>query len=382
MLASLRGDDGGPSLVIVVDVVVEDARKRPITDLKPTELEVVQDAERQKVASFKAQAVPGHYEITYAPLSGKIGSVTIRVLRPGSHVRGPQGDFLKPRIIRPPTALEAELERVLAARGEASDLRCLAAVFQFEPRTDGIHQAIAVEVPSSELRFTEDRGQLHGHLQILVRLKDETGRVVERLTLDRPVQTAAVARVGSSAFGRLVWTGHVHLQAGSYTAETLVFEPGSGRATTRRLSFQAIASRALQLSSVSLLQPREFLHLAEPAPDDPFVVAGTPVMPTLDLVVAAGADAQVRFFVTIYPDPKSVEAPTLLLELRRRDEVVGSVPLKLPPPESDQIRYVGLMPTRSFRPGVYVLRLVSQQASAAVSADASFTVARAEALAP
>ena len=106
-------------------------------------------------------------------------------------------------------------------------------------------------------------------------------------------------------------------------------------------------------------------------------------MPTLDLVVAAGASAQVRFLVSVYPDPKSPEPPTLLLELRRGEEVVGSVPVKLPPPESTgEIRYVGLMPTRTFRPAAYVLRLVARQGSTTASEETSFTVAPVEQPAP
>jgi len=375
-----RADDVGPQMVIVVDLVVEDAARKPITNLKRVELEVFQDGEIQAVSSFKARGLPGHYEISYTPRSGKAGGVIIRVVRAGARVRGPDGDFLKPHIVQAPSPLEAELERVLDARATAADLRCHIAVLHFEPRPDGLHQTIAVEVPSSEVRYADDNGQKRGHLQILVRVTDENERVVRRITLDRPLQTDSVVRVGSPAFERLVWTGNVHLPAGSYKVDTLVFEPESGRATTKRLSLTPPAPQsALQVSSVTVLQPREFQYLAAPTPDDPFVVSGEPVMPTLELTVAAGASAQVRFFVTIYPDPNVPEPPTLALELRRGEEIVGSVPLKLPPPgPGGEIRYVGLMPTRTFRAADYVLRVIARQGGATASETTSFKVAPAE----
>lgn len=299
------------------------------------------------------------------------------MLRPGSRARGPGGDFLKPRIIQPPSALEAELERVLEARADAADLRCRVAILHFEPRADGLHQAVAVEVPASELRFVEEEGQKRGRLQILVRVKDADDRVVRRIALDRPLQSVSVARVGVPAFERLVWTGHLHLAAGTYKVETLVLEPGSGRATAQQISLRppAVAS-TLQLSSVALLQPQGFLFLAAPAPDDPLVVSSEPVMPTLDLTVAAGATEHVRFFATLYPDARLADPPTLLLELCRGEEIVGRVPLKLPPPgPSGEIRYVGSMPTRSFRPADYVLRLVARQGDQSASEEAAFKVA-------
>lgn len=378
--STTSASDVGPQMVIVVDLVVEDAARRPITNLKRLELEIVQDGELQVVSSFKTQVVPGHYEISYTPRSGKAGGVTIRVIRAGARVRGPEGDFLRPRILQAPSSLEAELERVLDARAIAADLHCHIAALHFEPRPDGLHQTIAVEVPSSEVRYTEDQGQKRGHLQILTRVTDENERVVRRIALDRPLQTANVVRVGSPAFERLVWTGHVHLPAGSYKVDVLVFEPGSGRATTVHLALTPTAPQsALQVSSVTLLQPREFQHLADPTPDDPFVVSGESVMPTLDLVVAAGASAQVRFFVTIYPDPYVPEPPTLTLELHRGEEVVGSIPLKLPKPgPAGEIRYLGLMPTRTFRAADYVLHVVARQGGATASEKASFKVAPAE----
>jgi hypothetical protein len=75
-------------------------------------VEVVQDATRQKVRTFRSGPRPGHYELSYVPLSGRAGGVTLRVIRRGAVVRGPDGPTLKPRVISALSALEAELTGV------------------------------------------------------------------------------------------------------------------------------------------------------------------------------------------------------------------------------------------------------------------------------
>jgi hypothetical protein len=79
-----RVEDTGPQVTVVIDLFVKDAKGRPVGDLDLREIEVVQDATRQPVARFKRREEPGHYELSYAPLSGKAGPVTVRVLRPGA----------------------------------------------------------------------------------------------------------------------------------------------------------------------------------------------------------------------------------------------------------------------------------------------------------
>src|SRR5687768_10040396 len=104
-----------PALTIALDVVVEDARKRPVTDLTARQVEITQDGEKQTLADLRKASAAGHYELTYVPSSGKPGAVSVRVLRPGASVRGPLGAFLKPRVIAALSPLAAELAGILDA---------------------------------------------------------------------------------------------------------------------------------------------------------------------------------------------------------------------------------------------------------------------------
>ena len=73
----------------------------------------------------------------------------------------------------------------------------------------------------------------------------------------------------------------------------------------------------------------------------------------------------------------------LRLELRRGEAIVGGVPLELPPPEpTGEVRYVGLLATRTLRAATYGLRLIAEQGTASVHANTSFTLGPAAPTAP
>jgi hypothetical protein len=380
--AAARPADAVPTgPTVAADMIVEDKTGKPVVGLKRTEVAVFQGEERQDLTVFRPLETPGQYEVQYVPRSGKPGAMSVGVLRRDTRVRGLTTPALQPLILRPPTALEAQLESLLETAKDSNALDARVGLLSFERDARGQHQTVAVEVAARELQSSE--GQ-HGRLQVLARFRDAQGRVRERLAFDRPVESAGTVRLrdarvapgAAPAFERMVWTGHLHLPTGAYSAEVLVLDAASGRSSVRRLAF-AVAEPVPgpQISSVAVLQPREFLHLAEPVADDPMMVGAEPVMPALSPELPAGGSGQVRFYATLYPDAQLPEPLTLKLELRRGEELVGNVPLQLPPPsEGGETRYVGLLATKTLRPAAYVIRLVAAQGAATSSAETTFTL--------
>jgi hypothetical protein len=362
-----------PAVVVALELVVEDAKGSPVTDLRLEEVEVVQDATRQKVRTFQAGSRPGHYELSYVPLSGRAGGVTVRVARRGVVARGPDGPVLRPRVITTLSPLEAELTAVLEARAGAGDLTCDVAVYRFEPVAKGVRHAVAVEIPLSELRFAPGPPAARGRLQILARIRAQADpEVQQHVTLDQAVEVTTAAVVQ-----RLVWTGAVVLGPGRHTIDVVVRDPAAERVTTRTLSVDVPPpTDRLRMSSVILLRPREFFFLRDQAEgDDPFVHQGVPLMPALQVTLAAGAPTHVRFHVVLYPAAGTPEPVTLRAELLRDGAMVGKGPIALPKAEPDgEIPYVGLLPTASFPAGSYVLRLVAQQGGAAAAEEAPFVL--------
>jgi hypothetical protein len=379
--AALAADPVPSGPTVAADMVVEDKAGKPVVDLKRSEVAVFQGEERQELTVFRPLETPGQYEVQYVPRSGQPGAMSVGLLRRDTRVRGLTTPALQPLILRPPTVLEAQLESLLETAKDSNALNARVGLLSFERDARGQHQTVAVEVAALELQSS---GGQHGRLQVLARFRDAQGRVRERLAFDRPVASSATVRLpdarvaqgAAPAFERIVWTGHLHLPTGAYSADVLVLDATSGRSSVRRLTL-AVAEPVPgpQISSVALLQPREFLHLAEPVADDPLVVGLEPVMPALAPELPAGGSGQVRFYASLYPDAQLPEPLRLKLELRRGEELVGSVPLQLPPPsENGETRYVGQLATKTLRPAAYGLRLVVAQGAATSSAETTFTL--------
>ena len=371
--AAATPSDGPPPLMIVFDLRVEDAKGRPVADLKAGELVVVQDHVPQTISQFTPKEQPGHYEITYAPASGKAGLVTVMLKRLGTVARGVDGGGLKPRVVVPPSALAFELGRVLEARPDADDFKTLAAVMHFESAADGVHHTLVLEIPLGALAAPgapdADR------VQILARVTDSQGRVVKLFDIERPLASALTTQ---SVMQRMVWTGQLHLRGGSYVLDTVAREPRSGRASVRRVAFEARdPAHGLGLSSVALLHFTDSLTISEELhdADDPFLLDDQPLMPALDLQTSAAPGAKVAFFAIAYRDGARSEPVSLTLELVRDSKVVASVPLAAPPAdERGHIRYGGALATRTLGPADYRLRVVARQGDAQASEETGFSV--------
>lgn len=370
-----RGPSTARGVKVAFDFVVEDAGGRPVTDLRIEEIEVVQDAARQKVATFEARSRPGLYAVTYAPLSGKAGAVTLRVTRRGAVARGPDGPGLKPRVSADLSPLEAELAGILEARTGAADLACQVAVLRFEPVAGGLRHSVAVEIPLAELRFERVPPGGRARLQVLARVRSVADPGVrQHVTLDRVVEVTSDAAINVQT---LVWTGTVVIAPGRHAVDVLVRDPGAGRVTTRTLSVEVPPpSAALRMSSVALLRPRGFFFLRdEPEADDPLVYEGEPLMPTLKPTLVAAEESHARFYVAIYPAAGSAEPVALEAEVLRDGAKLGEAPIALPKAgSSGHVRYVGLLAIRSFPAGSYVLRLVASQGGTTVAEEAVFVL--------
>jgi hypothetical protein len=364
-----------PAPTVAFELFVQDARGRPVTDVRLEEVEVIQDATRQTVRTFRAGARAGLYEVTYAPLSGRAGGVTARVTRRGTVARGPDGPVLKPRILSALTPLEAELTRHLVARTGASDLRCDVAVYRFERGPAGTRHTVAVEIPLSELRFGPTAEGPRGQLQVLARFTPAArpdGR--QHVTANKLIELAGGDAISVQ---RLVWTGTVSLGTGRHTVDVLVRDAAADRTTTRTLEIDVPPPLpGISSSSVVLLRPRTFFFMRDQAEgDDPLVHDGVPLMPSLRNVLPARAESYLRFFVALYPARGSADPVVLTAEVLRDGVKVGEGPIELPKAdEAGRISYVGLLPTASFRPGSYALRLVARQGTTAVAEESPFSV--------
>jgi thiol-disulfide isomerase/thioredoxin len=361
-----RGAAAEPPLTVALELVAKDAHGRAVGALDAADLVVMQDGVRQKIASLTAQSQPGHFELIYAPASGKAGALTVRALRPGLTLSGPDGGGLAPHVVTVASPLEAELTRRLDARPDSTDFPMQLQAFRFEPTADGLHYTLAVEVPLHTLPAASGATRL----QILVRLRN-ADRVLETLSTDRSIP--------SSSLQSFVWTAQVRLKPGRYELEAIAREAESAKASTRRISVEvpSVPAGGPRLSSVALLQPPSALVVRDRVreDDDPFFLNGQPVMPALEAKTPRAAGAKVAFFTIVYPDSALKEPTGLTLKVVRNGSTIGSTPIALPAPDAHgEIRYSGAVPIASFIPADYTLVLEAQQGEVGASSEAAFTI--------
>ena len=91
--------------------------------------------------------------------------------------------------------------------------------------------------------------------------------------------------------------------------------------------------------------------------------------------MSQSATPNLSFFARLYPAP-GAEPPKLTLDFVRDGKIVGRAQPPLPAPDaSGRIAYVGGVPSGSFPPGAYEVRLTLTQGTAKVTQSTRFELA-------
>jgi hypothetical protein len=371
LVMAAAGHAQEPPPTVIVEVVVRDRRQAPIADLKPTEIELRQDAQAQAVASMQPSGQPGGYVIKYVPRSGRPGPVMLRVLRPGAVATGPDGGALKVRIEEVLAPLERRLVALLDAAAPPAGLAHAAFVLRFERDGDKVHHTFAVEVPLAPIALRAEDNLVRGSLGLLARVKNAQGDVVQRFSLDYALEAEAAERERLLS-ERVLWTSHLHLPAGRYVLETAVADLSTSAGGISRLAFEAPpATRGLRLSSVSVLAPVGALTTEETSADNPLRHEEHQLVPTLHRQLVTGGQEKLAFYVIVFPDASLAEPVQAALELYRSGALVGRGSIALPP-GGGAIPYLGSFPVANLQPGTYEMKVVVRQGAALAEEAAAF----------
>lgn len=374
-LAAAPGGGGeSPAPTVAVEILATDLEGNPVAPLAPDDLEVHQDGVRQTITRLAPREPAGAYEVRYVPTAGKPGPMTVRSARKGLLVRGPRGGDLRPRLIPTPTVLEAELLALADAAPGPAPLPCDFAALRFGTGPRGTQYVAAVEVSQAALAEVA-LGAATSALQIVARLRRDDGSDERLISHQRPLDAPGPTH-------RLVWTSYYELPSGAYTLDVVARESTTKRYAVKRLPLSVPAPRAgLRMSSLVFLQHFPAQLALEPVAGDPLVHKGVPVFPALALTLPYQTDAQARFYVLVFPDPADGAPVSLELHVLREDQLVGTVPIRLPPAEDGRIAFVGNLPTRTFREAPYRLRLVARQGESTATEEATLVIS-ADAKAP
>ena len=334
-----------------------------------------------KAVDRLAADIRGYYEIQYVPavvsFDGSYRRIALKIARKDVVLQSRRGYFALPPsgpIVLP---YEMPLFLALSAPTALHDFAHQAAALHFAPGPEGTETAVVVEVPLAAVDFTVDKKKktFEQRLTTLAVVKDAEGRVVERFSDEYPL-SGSLDQLEAAKQSNAVLRRTVPLGAGRYTLETVSQVKGTGKTSVERSSFEVpAAGSGPQLSSLCLLRRADPLPADAPPSDDPFRYEGTRLVPHLAGPVSQAATPNLSFFARVYPTA-SIEMPKLTLDFVRDGKIVGRAQPPLPAPDaSGRIAYVGGVPSGSFPPGAYEVRLTLTQGTAKVTQSTRFELA-------
>lgn len=313
-----------------------------------------------------------YYEITYRPVNqladGRFRPISVKAVKHDLHIQARDGYFALPAMdgqtVYP---YEVPLLKALSQSPPPQDLEFRSRLLQFH-REAGLSLSVLVfDLPMRGVAFFKDEkaGKYRTHITVLSLLKDETGRVVGKLSRDVPLNEPLDKLRGFSQ-GRFIATRLVHLQPGRYTLESVAADFEGNRIGVRR-SVVVVPARppGPEISEISLI--RRLDKLPEPRDIlDPFQTATGRVIPTLIDTVAGGPGRMLSVFFALYPDEKNREKPKLFLDLMQDDKLLARSSPELPPAElTGAVPFIANTPLDNVKPGQYRLRATLVQGNAA-----------------
>jgi VWFA-related protein len=323
-----------------------------------------------------------YYEMAYAPqagpFDGRFRKVEVKVTRKGVTVQTRAGYFaLPPSDAAPLMPYELPLLAAAAASPAPHAFDYKVAAFRFQQTPRGRQHTLVVEVPTERLTIAEQQKTKRYSLRfsLLALVKDASGRIVERLSNDYPLE-GALDRLPALRRGLVVFKRQVWLPPGHYTVVTVARDHGSGRDSVQELPLDTPDERdGVRVSSLAVIRRVDQAGAEPDAVEDPFRTGPMRIVPSLDTPISKGATNQISAYVVIYTDPKTPGKPALTFEFLEGERVFGRSDAALPDAdEQGRITYVASFPASGFAPGHYTLRAIARQGAVDDRTTTPFTV--------
>jgi len=304
-----------------------------------------------------------HYLLTYAPknaeFDGKFRAINVKVQRPGMQVFARKGY----RAVRAPGVVDTGSYDVAAlAMLDRTPLPNAfpvhAAGFSFpDPDRPGL-TPVVVHVNTSGFRFVvdPDRSTYSAQASIVVRIRDENGHDVQRLS-QQYVLSGDAKDLEAAKRGDIFFYRESDLPPNVYTMETIVYDAlahdGSARVAT--LTVPSVKPAGIGMSSLVLVNRAEESKDERPAGQArPLYVGNTLLYPNLGEAIQKSANAELPFYFTLYGNVHDAKATVQLL---RNGLAIAETPLQLPASTGSRVQEVGRMPIGALPAGTYELRI-------------------------
>ena len=331
--------------------------------------------------------VQSHYEVAYRSsfdkYDGRLRKIEVKLARPELSVESRTGYFAVPDIKGAPALLPYELMGLGVLSTDplphAFDFRT--AVFEFKDGSVS-RNALALELPGTSLqaRPIADRKTQFLHASILALVKNASGQIVDKFSVDAPyeIPDANLAAVQATP---LTYTHPLTLPPGQYTLETAVIDreghvPAGelasrvGRSSTSKVAFEnAQPRKTVDLSSVLLVQRMEPISGAADA-TDPLVLRGNRIVPLLANSIPA--DLKPFVYFVVYPDKGSSEKPKIDVEFLVDGKTLAKQTADLPAP--DPSGSIPMVVRAATHPGNCELRITALQGTGSATRSVAYNV--------
>ena len=323
-----------------------------------------------------------HYLLTYSPTNavfdGKFRAIQVKVRKPGMQVFARKG-YRAVRSLRAGDAgdVEGPALALLDRRPLPNAFPVHAASFSFpDPVRPGL-TPVLVRVATEGLRFIvdEERSTYSGQVTVLVRVRDDQGREVEKLS-QQYLLTGESRDVAAARRGEILFYREPDLAPGVYTIDSIVFDAmarhGSVRVAT--LTVPPVQPSALGMSSLVLVDRLE--EVSDPpkpgahgAP--PLYIGRTLLYPNLGQPIRRSATRDLPFYFALYGHTQEIAVNAQLLH---NGQMLADAPVQLPRSTAPRVQHVGRLPIAALPAGTYELRIRVSDGRQELSRTAFFTI--------
>ena len=321
-----------------------------------------------------------YYEATFQPenpkYDGSFHPLAVKLQRKGLTVQARNGYLALPPGTPPDVQpFEVGLVKSLSETELPKQLDFHTDVFRFGKEPPGVAASLVVELPLSQLEFREDGNSktFEVHPRILAMLRNESGQVVKKFSQDLAYHGASQA-MAHMRDGVYTFQRSFTAVPGTYILEVAISDGLGEKTGAVRSTIKIPApSGGADVSAISLVQRYESLN--DKDTHEPFRYQNSRVVPSLQRLIVKEKTPTVATFFVIYPDPKLTEKPKLELEVSRRGELLGRMPMELPTTTaSGPIPYIASIPSASLPPGPYELSAIVTHGGQTVEQKATFTI--------
>jgi VWFA-related protein len=326
-----------------------------------------------------------HYLIAYAPINenydGRFRKISVKLARSGTEVQAREGYFA----VRPDAAATpilgyeapaiAQLDR--SPRPDAFPVRMIGLAFPYAKRPGLV--PVLVEVPGGAFSYAPDKDKNkkmhHADLSIVVQVRDESRRVVDRLSQHYPL-SASDASLEAARKGDVLFYREAELLPGKYTLEVVAYDAVADKASVRTRPFEVPAAdeNHVRLSSLMLVRRVEQVGASEQK-DGPLYYGNTLLYPNMGEPYKKSTAKALGFYFSALASKDGPPPGQATVEVWRGAEAVGQVATPLAAPDAQgRIQTAGALPLSGFAPGSYELKVTLRDGKSVASSSAPFTV--------